>query len=311
MTNFEYFYGIEAEQFTFYRIPKLLFKDERFKGLSSDAKLLYGLMLDRMSLSMKNGWLDENNRVYIYYTVENIMDDLGCAREKCAKVVAELDYKKGIGLIEKKRQGLGKPDKIYVKNFVIQSNKTDIEISKEDAQWQEIRKSKFRKSENQISESTIFEMEEVGKSNANNTDKKDTEWNNTSNLISSDKNDKMDEMAIYEKIIKTKIRYDDLLFDNPVDKDMIVAIYELIFEILISQNEFLVIAGDKYPIQVVKKKFRELNYEHITYILACMKRNTTTIKNIKKYLLASLFNAPTTIDSYYKSWVNNDMPQYV
>ena len=115
--KFDYYYGIEAEQFSFYRIPRLLIKDARFKELSSDAKLLYGLMLDRLALSIKNGWLDEENRVYIHYTLDNIMEDLGCAREKCAKVIAELDSKKGIGLIEKKRQGLGKPDIIYVKNF--------------------------------------------------------------------------------------------------------------------------------------------------------------------------------------------------
>ena len=117
--KFDYYYGIEAEQFSFYRVPRLLIKDARFKELSSDAKLLYGLMLDRLALSIKNGWLDEENRVYIHYTLDNIMEDLGCAREKCAKVIAELDSKKGIGLIEKKRQGLGKPDIIYVKNFVL------------------------------------------------------------------------------------------------------------------------------------------------------------------------------------------------
>ena len=117
MMKFDYYYGIEAEQFSFYRVPRLLIKDERFKELSSDAKLLYGLMLDRMSLSMKNGWFDDENRAYIHYTLDNIMEDLGCAKEKCVKVLAELDSKKGIGLIEKKRQGLGKTDIIYVKNF--------------------------------------------------------------------------------------------------------------------------------------------------------------------------------------------------
>ena len=111
MMKFDYYYGIEAEQFSFYRVPRLLIKDERFKELSSDAKL------DRMSLSMKNGWFDDENRAYIHYTLDNIMEDLGCAKEKCVKVLAELDSKKGIGLIEKKRQGLGKPDIIYVKNF--------------------------------------------------------------------------------------------------------------------------------------------------------------------------------------------------
>ena len=115
--NFDYYYGIEAEQFSFYRVPRLLIKDERFKGLSSDAKLLYGLMLDRMSLSMKNGWLDDENRAYIIYTVDAIMEDLGCAKATCVKIMKELDTENGIGLIEKKRRGLGKPDIIYVKNF--------------------------------------------------------------------------------------------------------------------------------------------------------------------------------------------------
>ena len=116
--RFDYYYGIEAEQFSFYRVPRILIKDKKFKNLSSNAKLLYGLMLDRMSLSMKNGWLDAENRVYIYYTTESIMNDLSCAKATAVKVLAELDSKKGIGLVEKKRQGLGKPDIIYVKNFV-------------------------------------------------------------------------------------------------------------------------------------------------------------------------------------------------
>ena len=85
--KFDYYYGIEAEQFSFYRVPRLLIKDNRFKGLSSDAKLLYGLMLDRMSLSMKNGWLDDENRAYIIYTIDNIMEDLGCGKDKAIKVL--------------------------------------------------------------------------------------------------------------------------------------------------------------------------------------------------------------------------------
>ena len=87
------------------------------RGWQTSGKLLYGLMLDRMSLSMKNGWLDDENRAYIIYAVENIMEDLGCSKPTCIKVMRELDADNGIGLIEKKRRGLGKPDIIYVKNF--------------------------------------------------------------------------------------------------------------------------------------------------------------------------------------------------
>lgn len=114
----DYFYGCQAEQFTFYRIPKLLFKDERLKSISAEAKILYGLMLDRMGLSMKNGWLDDENRVYIKYPIEEIMEDLGCGKNKAIAIVAELDTVKGIGLIEKRRKGLGEASWIYVKNFM-------------------------------------------------------------------------------------------------------------------------------------------------------------------------------------------------
>ena len=124
--KFDYYYGIEAEQFSFYRVPRVLIKDARFKGLSSDAKLLYGLMLDRMSLSMQNGWVDDENRAYIIYTVDSIVEDLGCSKPTCTKIIRELDSNNGIGLIEKKRRGLGKPDIIYVKNFT-SAIKDDVE----------------------------------------------------------------------------------------------------------------------------------------------------------------------------------------
>ena len=101
--KFKYFYGAEADQFSFYRIPKALFTDSYFKDLSSDAKILYGLMLDRMSLSIKNQWFDENNRAYIYFSIEDIMELLNCGRNKAIKSMQELDDETGIGLIEKRR----------------------------------------------------------------------------------------------------------------------------------------------------------------------------------------------------------------
>ena len=113
---FKYFYFEQSEHFTFYRIPKSLFTDERFSTLSTDGKVLYSLMLDRMGLSRKNGWVDKPNRVYIYFTLDEAMSSLGCAREKSNRLMAELDTR-GIGLIETNRQGLGKANIIYVKDF--------------------------------------------------------------------------------------------------------------------------------------------------------------------------------------------------
>ena len=117
--QFDYFTGMEAEQYSFYRVPKVLFTEPCFKALSCEAKVLYGLMLDRMSLSIKNRWLDSEDRVYIIFTVEEIAELMNCGTQKAVKLVKELDSNNGIGLIEKKRLGLGKPNVIYVKNFML------------------------------------------------------------------------------------------------------------------------------------------------------------------------------------------------
>ena len=116
--NFDYYYGDESNQFAFYRIPRQLITGEAFKKLSTDAKLLYGLLLDRMGLSAKNGWYDDMGRVFIYYTLDEIQEDLNCGHEKAVRLLAELDTgKKGFGLIERVKQGQGRPTKIYVKRF--------------------------------------------------------------------------------------------------------------------------------------------------------------------------------------------------
>ena len=303
--QFDYYYGLQSEQFSFYRVPKVLFTNPQFNGLSSDAKLLYGLMLDRMSLSVKNGWVDEHTRVYIYYTMENIMEDLGCAKEKCTKVVAELDSKKGIGLIEKKRQGLRKPDKIFVKNFISVESEAGNRL-----QNPEVRKSNFKDTENQTSGSSMNKTADSGKSNTNNIEKNNTDSNDTeSNLIVSE-NDEMREDVIYGQIIKENIAYDDLLTVYPQEEATIEGIYELILETVISKNDELIVASSKYPADLVKSKFLKLNYSHVEYVLECLQKNTKAVKNMKKYLLAALFNAPSTMDSYYRARVNHDMPQF-
>ena len=123
--QYEYFYGAQAEQFSFYRIPKALFTEPNFRELSTDAKVLYGILLDRMSLSLKNQWIDAQNKVYIISTVDEIMDALNCANQKATRLMVELE--KQAGLIERKRQGLGRPNLIYVKNFAATINSKSCE----------------------------------------------------------------------------------------------------------------------------------------------------------------------------------------
>ena len=207
--NFDYYYGIEAEQFSFYRVPRLLIKDERFKGLSSDAKLLYGLMLDRMSLSMKNGWLDDENRAYIIYTVDAIMEDLGCSKPTCTKIMRELDSDNGIGLIEKKRRGLGKPDIIYVKNFA--SVPDEKEPSNPDIST-EVKDFNFKKQKNLTSGSKKIELQEV----------KESDLKREKNLTSESKETKPQEVndfvPNYNNTNYNNQSHNDINYTNPINQ---------------------------------------------------------------------------------------------
>ena len=303
--KFKYFYGAEADQFSFYRIPKALFTDSYFKDLSSDAKILYGLMLDRMSLSIKNQWFDENNRAYIYFSIEDIMELLNCGRNKAIKSMQELDDETGIGLIEKRRQGFGKVNIIYVKTFM--PEKTE-EKSLED----ELKKFKKQTSE-ENEEST-----EVYISNPNNTNLSYTEMNdNKSNPIISvdekrfDSDNRSEDYQAYENLVKETIDYESLEVTHHDDMRQVDEIVNLIVETVMCKNDKILIASNWYPASLVKKKFLMLTYSHIEYVLHCMSGNTTKVKNIKKYLLAALFNAPSTMNGYYQAEVNHDMPGLV
>ena len=325
--SFDYFYGTQADQYSFYRIPKALFQSDYFKNLSSDAKILYGLMLDRMSLSIKNQWFDEQNRAYIYFSIEDIMDLLNCGKNKAIKSLQELDQENGIGLIEKKRQGFGKTNIIYVKSFVIPdkkiavqedlpgtSQKFEIQTADEKEDDTEVCKINFKKSQKQTSRSPENKLPEVCKSNTNYNNLSYNKENDTeSDQIGSSQIRFIDGMATiqaYGSLIKENIDYDNLLITHPFEQELIKGIYELILETVLCQNEEILIASNWYPVQLVKSKFLKLRYSHIEYVIECLKKNTSKVKNIKKYMLAALFNAPTTIDGYYQAEVNHDMPQF-
>ena len=303
--TFNYFYGTEADQFSFYRIPKALFTDSYFKDLSSDAKILYGLMLDRMSLSIKNQWFDDKNRAYIYFSIEDIMELLNCGRNKATKSMRELDDETGIGLIEKRRQGFGKVNVIYVKTFM--PEKTDEKKFEEELK-------KFKKQTSVEKE----ESTEVYISNPNNTNLSDTEMNdNKSNPIISvdekrfDSDNRSEDYQAYENLVKETIDYESLEVTHHDDMRQVDEIVNLIVETVMCKNDKILIASNWYPASLVKKKFLMLTYSHIEYVLHCMSGNTTKVKNIKKYLLAALFNAPSTMNGYYQAEVNHDVPGLV
>ncbi len=280
--NFDYFYGEQSEQYAFYRTPKVFYTDERFRGLSSDAKTVYGILLDRVSLSAKNGWADEEGRVYVYMTVSSIEEAMGCAHQKACGLLSELEE---FGLIERKKQGLGKPDRIYVKNFI------------------QVWNSNLRKYENHTSEGMEIIPQEVWKSASNNTDKNNTEDSNTHSIL-SDEEEERRSCATY---FADRLQIEWMKETYSYDRDMIDEIYELIIDTVCSHKKTIRIAGDYKPVSIVKSQFMKLDNTHIQFVLDGLKENTTQVRCIKQYLLAALYNAPLTISSYYQALMNHDM----
>lgn len=296
---FPYHYGQEADLYQFYRVPKVLFTEPVFKRLSTDAKILYGLLLDRMQLSIRNGWIDEDGRVFIYYTVESIMEALACGNKKAGQLLTELDDQKGIGLISRKRQGLGKPDKIFVRKCVLP------EMSKRHVQT----------CQNDTSGDVEMTLQDMSKRHANNTDKNNTEFSETESNLSGrayrpeEENpmDGMEEYNAYRNYFLKQLEFDSLLLDYPYEQDTLNEILELLVETVCSRRKTIRICGEDKPAQIVKSRFMKLDAEHIRYVMQCMHENTTKVRNIKQYLLAALYNAPLTISNYYSTLVNHDM----
>nr|WP_326165984.1 replication initiator protein A [uncultured Oscillibacter sp.] len=174
----DYLYGDEATQFTYLKMPRKLFDVPCFKSLSVAAKLLYGMLLDRMSLSARNGWHDDAGRVYIYYTVKEVCQSIGCGRNKAMRLLAELDTVKGIGLIERVKQGQGKPDKIFVKKISAHED-TEIPNTAETNSAAPVSEADFsdvQKSEIPTSGGRENRLLEVSKADPNKTNKNQTEF---------------------------------------------------------------------------------------------------------------------------------------
>ena len=279
--TFDYFYEEQSQQFAFYRIPKVLFTDNRFQKISTEGKVLYGLLLDRVSLSRENGWIDEEGRVYIIFTLNAIRQAMNCAEKSAIKYLTELE---DFGLIERIRQGLGKPAIIYVKNFIDQYNL------------------QVKTCNNSSSGPVEVPVQDQYNLQPNYTNNNNTDFNNTNPILSGDA-----ERMGYEQFLKDQLDVEILKQEYPYDREMIDGILELILDVLCSKRKMIRIAGDDKPVNVVKGRFMKLTIEHIRYVMTCLQENTTKIRSIKQYMLAALYNAPSTIDGYYRAEVNHDM----
>ena len=279
---FDYFYGQSGEMFSYFRVPKILFRDIKFKDLSTDAKTLYGILLDRMGLSVKNGWLDEQGRVYIIFPVQEVMDALGCADNKATKLFRELEK---FGLIERKRRGLGKPNLIYVKNFA---------------------DPRFRNREKNGSGASNSAQPETAKSRGNKTEWNNTEMSETDPFL-SEEGDGADERTRLESYFMQSLEVDLLLRACPDEEDTIHQIVNLLVDTCATNRKLLRVAGDDKLAEVVRSRFMKLNADHIRFVLKCLAESTAPVRNMKQYLLAALYNAPTTMQLYYQNQTNYDL----
>ena len=276
----DYFYGQSGELFSYFRIPKALFQDSRFRQLSTDARTLYGILLDRMSLSVKNGWMDKQGRVYIIYTVREVQESLCCAEHKAVKLFRELEQ---IDLIERKRRGLGRPSLIYVKDFTTGLSKThNLNCT------------------NGNSGVAQIAVQEQPKTQANKTDKNKTEMNKPDPIHSGNIREQLEDY--FYQVLEVEL----LLRLFPDDEDTICQIVDLLVDTCATKRRMLRIAGDDKPAEVVRSRLKKLNADHIRFVLDSLAENTAPVRNMKQYLLAMLYNAPTTMNLYYQNKTNHD-----
>jgi hypothetical protein len=275
-----------VQKYDFHQIPKLLLSHEAFDSVDYGAKLLYGLMLSRASLSATNadGFTDELGRLYIIYTVEQVMADMRCSTKTAVKMINQLAE---VGLIEKKRRGQGKSSILYVKDF----GTLDFLNCK--------------KYNSRIVKSTIQELYNV-QSSYNDFSYNDFSINQS--IETDGWIDEIDEYETYTELIKKKIDYDTLKADKSQhDGRLLDEMVALIIEVLCTKKGPVKINGEQKPIQTVKSQLLKLSSDHINYVMKSLSENTTKIKNMKNYILTALYNAPNTMFNHIQQDVNHDL----
>ena len=280
--QFEYFYGNEAEDFTFYRIPKKIITSPHFKNVSYGAKMLYGLLFDRVGLSIMNSWFDEENRAYIIFSIQEIMDLMYCSKPTAIKHMSELE---DAGLVERKKRGRGLTDYIYVKK-VVDTEKV-------------VKKVDHKELKDFTSDGQETELQEVKDFNPNNTNINNNYFNDT-NTIPPPKS-----REDYEEIIKENIEYDILKID--FKGEWLDNIVELMLDVLCSNSKTVRVNQTNMPIEQVRKRYLSITDMHIRYLDDFVRKNNYEIHNFRNFYISAIYNAPIMIDSFYEEWVKEDM----
>ncbi|MCQ2484224.1 MAG: replication initiator protein A [Clostridia bacterium] len=248
----------------FFIIPKTLMSDPKYSSLSVKAKMLYGLMLDRMKLSEMNGWRDEDGKTYIYFSISEIKAHLSCGNTTAVKLLRKLE---SAGLIKKQSDNKGTKTKYIVFNSEPLPNDNS--------------------NRSRIKNTTVPEngSEPFPNVETNNTEKNNTELSNT--------------LFCVEEEVKENIDYDCLIgLEDKADIDSIVGI---ITDALTTENKHIRIGSEVFRKEDVRKRLLSLNDGHISYVLEALHTNKTPIRDIRAYILKLLFYAPTTMNIFYSA----------
>ncbi|MBR0091140.1 MAG: replication initiator protein A [Lachnospiraceae bacterium] len=318
----DYFYGSEVDQFTFFRVPKCLFTDPRFKDISCEAKLLYGLMLDRMQLSIRKGWFDEQNRAYIQYSVEQIMEDLQCGNKKACNILKELDGEHGVGLIERMRLGLGQANIYYVKNFTTGrkepekvDNKGNFQKCQNDTSGnvqttrQQVSKRHFRKCSSDICGNVQTTPQEMSGGHANKNHSSETDQSDTASVDLSVTERQIEGRAHYERFFKVRFGYDDHMAAlDSTRRDMFAQYVELIIDTVSDTCDFVEIGQSRVEQAAVRERFLQLTVYDVLAVMDKVSNYTgERIRNMHKYILTALYREPVTRQSTVAQQVAYDI----
>lgn len=322
MGEFQYFYAPQAKQYSFYILPTPLFTDSRFFELSSDAKVIYSIMLDRMKLSVKNKWIDSENRVYIVFRVDEVTQYIGCGKNKAIKLLQELEEWK---LIKRERSGDRRyPAFIYVMNFadyleqqeteydegcnekvketpVKEAIKEPEETDKNATQY--VHEKRSLKSKPSMERGLKNKPSEVSKLNLiNHTKNNHNNIYNKSNLIES---------------IKRQIDYD--VIRDRIEAGQAEGSVEMLDDILQAMvnmscfchaRDTIRIASADMPAGVVEGQFAKISMEHVLFVLDGLRRTKKKLRNPSAVISTALYNAVGSLNTFYDTEARIDMANY-
>ena len=258
--------------FDFIKVPKDLFRMQQYSDLSTLAKLLYGFLLDRTSLSATNGeaWTDESGYCFVYFPISEIMERFGCGHDKAAALLQELER---AGLITRTLKSRGRPYRIVVQPFAMSP-------------------------ESRHPPNREKRTADLGNPEGNKTEKNKTDLNKTDPITTADREGVMKE-------IKENLCYDVLL--EQVPKNLLDGIVDVIVDTLCTPTPTMRITGETVPREEVCRRFRALDQMDIYYVNDLLKRESGEIRYLRSYILARLYEAKNLSDTYYARWVDRDM----